>query len=98
MWQRSAFAAHLALERVLAVIDPRWLELPGAATHTALVALAGPADAIIANKWDLADAPARERMARFAATLAPPREWMAAVRGDVPLTFARPGAACADSG
>ena len=93
-----AFAAHVALERVLAVLDPRWLEHPGAATHTALVALAGPGDAIIANKWDLADRPARERMARFAATFIPPKEWMAAVRGDVPLAFARPGAACADSG
>ena len=93
MWQRSAFAAHLALERVLAVIDPRWLELPGAATHTALVALAGPADAIIANKWEQADRHTRERMARFAATFIPPKEWKEAVRGDVPLAFARPAAA-----
>ena len=93
-----AFASHLMLERVLAVLDPRWLVLPDAATQTALAALAGPADAIIANKWDLADRPARERMAGFAATLAPPREWMAAVRGDVPLAFARPGGVCAASG
>ncbi len=92
------FASHVTLERVLAVLDPRWLVLPGAATRTALAALAGPADAIIANKWDLADRQARERMAPFAASLAPPREWMEAVRGDVPLAFARPAAAFADRG
>lgn len=83
------FASHLTLERVVAVLDPRYLDLPGGRVHDALVELATAADVIVANRWDNADARTRARMACFAASLSPAREWVGAVHGDIPLAFAR---------
>jgi len=56
---RTFTGIDLQVEQVIAVIDPRWIELPLPAARTAMEQLVREADTVIANKWDTAGASTR---------------------------------------
>lgn len=79
---RGTTGALLQVNEVIAVIDPRWVELPLPAARSALEALVRDADTVVASKWDRAGADTRSSFADWMQSMN--RAWIPAT-GGVPI-------------